>query len=320
MVELKNKKIVITGGDGFLATHVLSKFAPIEEGNDVQAIDINQVNLCKQSQVFEWFAENKPDIVIHLAADVGGIGYNKKNPGKLFYNNMMMGLNVVEACRVFAVKKLVVTGTVCGYPKFTRVPFKEESLWEGYPEETNAPYGVAKRAILLLMQSYRKQYGLNGIYLLIVNMYGEYDHFSGEDNHVIPALIRKFEEAKKGNIPFITLWGTGKATREFLYVGDSADAIFKATKLYDKPMPINVGAGFEISIRELAYKIKDIIGYKGGIGFDSSQPDGQPRRCLDVTKAKEYFNFEAKVGIDEGLKRTIYWYQKSKTEEEYNNG
>ena len=307
MNNLRGKKITITGGDGFLGTHLKHKFW--KHKIDAKPIDIKDVNLLNQQLTFDWFDANRPDIIIHLAADVGGIGYNEKNPGKLFYNNMAMGLNVIEACRVFAVKKLVVTGTVCGYPKFTKVPFKEDTLWDGYPEETNAPYGVAKRGILLLMQSYRKQYGLNGIYLLIVNMYGEYDHFEGDDNHVIPAMIRKFIEAKNENEPFVNLWGSGKATREFLYAGDAAEAIFKATARYDKPMPINVGAGFEISIEELAYKISSLIGYDGRITFNLNRPDGQPRRCLDVSKAKEYFQFASTISIDEGLKRTIDWYK-----------
>jgi len=312
MTNLKGKRIVVTGAFGFLGKHLLRKLiSDVGEETEVIGIGSGTLDLRKQDKVFEWFEEREPDIVIHLGADVGGIGYNKKNPGKIFYNNMIMGLNVIEACRKFNVGKLVVTGTVCAYPKYTKVPFKEETLWDGFPEETNAPYGVAKRGLLLLMQGYRKQYGLNGIYLLVVNMYGEHDHFSGEDNHVIPALIRKFSKAKESGQQTVTLWGTGKATREFLYVGDASEAIFRATKQYDKPMPINVGAGFEISIQELACKIADILGYEGKIIFDTSKPDGQPRRCLDIEKAEKYFQFRAHTDIDVGLRKTIEWYKGS---------
>lgn len=306
---MDNKKIVITGATGFLGKHVYSKFKKeFGKNNIIIGLGHNDLNLMNQERTFDWFSDNNPDMVVHLGADVGGIGYNKENPGKLFYKNMQMGLNVVEACRKTNVDKLLVTGTVCAYPKFTKVPFREETLWDGFPEETNAPYGIAKRGLLTMLQGYRKQYGLNGIYLLIVNMYGEYDHFDGEDNHVIPALIKKFIVAKDTGADTVTVWGTGKATREFLYAGDASKAIVKALKVYNKPMPVNIGAGFEISIKELAFKIADIVGYKGGIMFDKSKPDGQPRRCLDVEKAKEYFGFTAKTDIDEGLKKTIDWY------------
>jgi len=310
MTELKGKRIVITGASGFLGKHLTKKFVQ-ELGDETELIGLGSgdLDLRNQSKVFDWFDQYDPDIVIHLGADVGGIGYNKRNPGKLFYNNMIMGLNVVEACRKINVDKLLVTGTVCAYPKYTKVPFREENLWDGFPEETNAPYGVAKRGLLLLLQGYRKQYGLNGIYLLIVNMYGEYDHFSGEDNHVIPALIRKFFDAKKKEQPTVTLWGTGKATREFLYAGDASEAIFRAIKQYSKPMPVNIGAGCEISILELAEKIKELVGYEGKIVFDTSYPDGQPRRCLDTEKADKYFNFRASTDLDTGLRKTIDWYK-----------
>jgi GDP-L-fucose synthase len=310
MKNLENKKIVITGAGGFLGKNLFMRLeGELPESAKLIGIDKDHVDLRRQDKVFDWFETNEPDVVIHLGADVGGIGYNKKNPGKLFYNNMIMGLNVVEACRRVSVDKLVVAGTVCGYPKYTKVPFKEENLWDGYPEETNAPYGVAKRGLLLLMQGYRKQYGVNGIYLLIVNMYGEHDHFEGEDNHVIPALIRKFFDAIDDDKPEVVIWGSGKATREFLYVGDACEAIIRATKQYDKPMPINVGAGFEISIQELVELIKEITGYTGVIKFDKTKPDGQPRRCLDIEKAERHFQFRAHTDIETGLIKTIDWYK-----------
>lgn len=305
-----DKRILITGATGFLGKHVLAKFKQKLKDNVglVMGIGSQEVDLRKFKDVQKCFETVQPDIVIHLGADCGGIGYNRRNPGKLFYNNMLMNLNVIEACRLTAVRKLVNLGSVCGYPKFTPVPFKEENLFAGYPEETNAPYGLAKRDMLILGQGYRKQYGLNSIYLLMVNLYGEYDHFDGEDTHVIPALIKKFLNAKNNDYEEVELWGTGRPTREFLYARDASEAIFLATKLYDKPMPVNVGVGYEISIRELANKIKEIVGYEGRIVWNKQYPDGQPRRCLDVEKAKELFNFEARTSICEGLEKTIKWY------------
>jgi GDP-L-fucose synthase len=303
---IRNKKILVTGGTGFLGGWLLTD--SMCRTNDVYSVGSHDYDLTSQNETFELFLKVNPDIVIHLGADVGGIGYNRKNPGKLFYNNMQMGLNVVEASRFAKVEKLLVVGTVCGYPKYTPVPFKEENLFNGYPEETNAPYGIAKRSMAVMLDGYRKQYGLNGIYLLLVNIYGEYDHFSGEDNHVIPALISRFYQAKKDNQPYIKLWGTGKASREFLYVQDAVRAVILALNFYDKSEPVNIGAGYELTIKELAEKIKDYIGYTGEIIWDKSKPDGQPRRCLDISKAQAQFGFTAHTGIDVGLKKTIDWY------------
>lgn len=248
------------------------------------------------------------DIIIHLAARVGGIGYNQKYPATLFYDNAIMGIQMIEAARQENVEKLVAMGTICAYPKFTPVPFKEEDLWKGYPEETNAPYGLAKKMMLVQAQAYRQQYGFNCIYLLPVNLYGPRDNFDPEHSHVIPALIKRIFDAKESGEEYITVWGTGKATREFLYVEDAAEGIILATEKYNKPEPINLGAGFEISIKALVELIVDITGFDGEIRWDKSKPDGQPRRCLDVSKAKEEFGFEAKVGFKEGLKRAVEWY------------
>lgn len=310
-MKFKYKKILITGGTGFLGKSVYLKFK--EHLTDKEVYHIRAVG--SKAADLRSFRETEKlisgmDLVIHLAADCGGIGYNRENPGQLFYNNMLMGLNMVEACRRGAIKKLVLIGSVCGYPKYTKVPFKENNLWDGYPEETNAPYGLAKRDLLVMAQSYRKQYGLNAIYLLIVNLYGIYDVGFFDDNrsHVVPALVKKFVEAKEAKEEQVVLWGTGKPTREFLYVEDAAEAIFLASKLYDKPAPVNIGAGFEISIRELAEEIKSLVDYEGEITWDASKPDGQPRRCLDVTKALELFNFKAHWELRNGLKKTIDWY------------
>lgn len=312
-MSLNNKRILITGGKGFLGMAVWKRFKGAFGSANLQVLerrdskDADLRNFRETEKALEGW-----DIVIHLAASCGGIGYNQKYPGKLFYENMAMGINVIEACRRTAVKKLVIVGTICAYPKYTKVPFREEDLFTGYPEETNAPYGLAKRALLVMAQAYRKQYGTNAIYLLPVNLYGPNDHFEEEKSHVIPALIKKFVEAKEKQQSEVTLWGTGRATREFLYVEDAADGIFLATQNYNKPAPVNIGAGFEISIRELAEKIQALVGFDGEIKWDSSKPDGQPRRCLDTSKAKEFFNFEAKTSFDDGLKKTIDWYLENK--------
>jgi GDP-L-fucose synthase len=255
------------------------------------------------------YREMKPDVVIHLAALVGGIGANRDNPGKFFYNNMIMGVHLIEHARRNRVKKFVQIGTICAYPKFTPVPFCEEELWSGYPEETNAPYGIAKKALLVMLQAYRQQYGMNGIFLLPVNLYGPGDNFDPSSSHVIPALIRKFCEAKERGDNRVIIWGSGKPSREFLYDEDCARAIALATKSYDHPEPVNIGAGFEITIFDLANKIANIVGFGGELFWDRTKPDGQPRRCLDVGRASREFGFSATTSFDVGLERTVKWWK-----------
>jgi len=314
----ENKRVLITGGTGFLGSYVVEKlkkrgckniFAP--RSRDYDLIDIKAIK--------RLYRDAKPDIVIHLAAVVGGIGANQANPGKFFYNNIMMGIQMMEQGRQLGVEKFVALGTICCYPKFTPVPFKEENLWNGYPEETNAPYGLAKKTLLVQSQAYRQQYGFNSIFLMPVNFYGPRDNFDPESSHVIPAIIKKCFDAQKSstNSPFtihhspITVWGTGKPTREFLYVEDAAEGILLATEKYDKSDPVNLGAGFEISIKDLVELIAKLTGFKGKIIWDTSKPDGQPRRCLDTSKAEKEFGFKAKTDFEEGLRKTIDWYRKN---------
>jgi GDP-L-fucose synthase len=304
-MELKDKTVLVTGGAGFLGSFVveeLKKKAPkkiIIPRSKEQ--DLRKYENCLQ-------VTKNVDVVIHLAAHVGGIGLNQKLPGTLFYNNAIMGIQLIEACRINNVKKVVVAGTICAYPKFTPVPFKEEDLWNGYPEETNAPYGEAKRALLVQLQAYRKEFGLNGIFLLPVNLYGPKDNFNPDSSHVIPALIRKFYEAKKNNQNEVVVWGDGSASREFLYVQDAAEGIILATEKYDEPDPINLGNGREIKISELVNMIAQMMKFQGKIVYDTSKPNGQPRRCLNVEKAKQKFGFIAKTSFEDGLKRTIDWF------------
>jgi GDP-L-fucose synthase len=267
-----------------------------------------EYNLLNGSAIKRMLAAKKPDMILHLAAVVGGIGANRENPGKFFYENLMMGAQLLEQARLAKTPKVVIVGTICAYPKFCPVPFKEESLWDGYPEETNAPYGIAKKALLVQSQAYRQQYGFNSIYLLPVNLYGPKDNFDPNSSHVIPALIRKCLEAKQGKAKEIVVWGTGKATREFLYVDDAARGIILAAEKYNSSEPVNLGAGFEISIKELVALIVKLTGYKGGVVWDKTKPDGQPRRCLDTSKARSGFGFSAKVSFEAGLKKTITWY------------
>ena len=255
------------------------------------------------------YAQMSPTVVIHLAAEVGGIGANQENPGRFFYANMAMGLHLIEHARRLRLKKFVQIGTICAYPKFTPVPFKEEDLWNGYPEETNAPYGIAKKALLVMLQGYRQQYGLNGIFLLPVNLYGPGDNFDPKSSHVIPALIRKFVSAKRRGDKQVEVCGTGSPSREFLYVEDCARGIALAVQKYDAPDPVNLGAGFEITIRDLVEKIQTLVGYAGELVWDTSKPDGQPRRCLDTTKAAQLFGFRAEMDFTEGLRRTIDWWE-----------
>lgn len=300
------ERVIVTGGAGFLGQRVVHElrlrgvrniFVPRSKGYD----------LTEQSEVRSLLREVCPDLVIHLAAVVGGIGANRANPGRYFYDNLMMGVMLIEESRRAEVKKVVSAGTICAYPKFTPVPFREEHLWDGYPEETNAPYGLAKKMLLVQSQAYREQYGFNSIYLLPVNLYGPGDNFDFETSHVIPALIRKFVDATSSGAP-VVLWGDGSATREFLYVDDAARGIVSAAFSYDESLPVNLGSGCEISIRQLADKIARLTGFRGEIGWDPSRPNGQPRRALDTTRAKEKFGFEAEVSLDEGLKRTVDWY------------
>ncbi|HNV23476.1 MAG TPA: GDP-L-fucose synthase [Candidatus Omnitrophota bacterium] len=304
----RNKRVVVTGGAGFLGQSVVALlhkkgcqniFVPLIESCDLR----------QEKDIKKLLKQTRPDMVIHLAAVVGGIGANQENPGKFFYENLMMGVQLIEQARLLGVKKFVALGTICAYPKFTPVPFKEENLWNGYPEETNAPYGLAKKMLLVQSQAYRQQYGFNAIFLLPVNLYGPRDNFNPQSSHVIPALIKKCLEAKKNNAKEIVVWGTGKATREFLYVDDAAEGIILASEKYNKPEPVNLGAGFEISIKDLVALIVQLTGFQGKIIWDKTKPDGQPRRCLDTSRAKKEFGFIAKTKFENGLKKTIKWYK-----------
>jgi len=307
MIDLRRKLIVVTGGGGFLGKNVVKKLK--EKGcKDIFIPRSKDYDLRDINAVIKMYEDFKLDIVIHLAAVVGGIGANRAHPGKFFYDNAIMGIQLIEQARLHNIEKFVQIGTICAYPKYTPVPFKEEDLWNGYPEETNAPYGLAKKMLLVQLQAYRQEYGFNGIYLLPVNLYGPEDNFDPETSHVIPAMIKKFVEAKETNAKEVVLWGDGSPTREFLYVEDAAEGIVLATERYDKPDPVNLGAGFEIKIRDLAELIKKMVEYNGEIVWDTTKPNGQPRRCLDVTKAEKEFGFKAKMNFEEGIKGTIEWY------------
>lgn len=309
-VDLKARRIVVTGGAGFLGSFVVEKLK--EKGcSEIFVPRSREYDLVEKDSVKKLYQDMAPDIVIHLAAVVGGIGANRENPGKFFYDNLMMGVNLIEEARHKGVEKFVCIGTICSYPKITPVPFLEENLWNGYPEETNAPYGIAKKALLVQLQAYRQQYGFNGIYLLPVNLYGLYDNFDPGTSHVIPALIKKCFDALAGGKDEIVVWGTGKATREFLYVEDAAEGIVLATERYDDAEPVNLGAGFEISIKDLLTMIIALTGFKGRIVWDDTKPDGQPRRMLDTGKAERLFGFKARTSLEEGLKKTINWYKKN---------
>ena len=307
MFNLKNQRILLTGGAGFLGSVLFKKL--LEHGAHAENI------LVPRSSEFDlrrWdncvAAVKDVDIVIHLAAKVGGIGYNMNNPGSLFYDNAIMGIQLMEAARQANVKKFTAIGTICAYPKYTLVPFNESQLWYGYPEETNAPYSLAKKMLLVQAQAYRQQYGFNAIYLLPVNLYGPGDNFNPESSHVIPALIKKFSDAVRTHTKTVEVWGTGAATREFLYVDDAATAIALATKRYNKPDPVNIGSGNEISIKDLVTLISDLTGFSGQILWDTSKPDGQPKRCLSVHRAEKEFDFIAKTSFRDGLETTIQWY------------
>ncbi len=304
------QRVVVTGGAGFLGSYVVAKL----QARGVPHLFIprrREYDLVQGEQVRRLYADTQPDLVIHLAAVVGGIGANRDNPGKYFYENLMMGTQLIEEARQYGVKKFVATGTICAYPKHTPVPFKEDDLWNGYPEETNAPYGLAKKMMLVQSQAYREQYGFNSIFLLPVNLYGPRDNFDPHSSHVIPALIRKCVEAVETKADHITCWGTGVATREFLHADDCAEGLLLAAERYDKSDPVNLGAGFEISIKDLAEQIVALTGFKGRIEWDASKPDGQPRRCLDTARAEAEFGFRARVGFVEGLRQTIDWYRQS---------
>ena len=302
-----NKRVLVTGGAGFLGSFVVEKLQ--KRGcKDIFVPRKKEYNLIELEAVNRVYRDAKPDIVIHLAAKVGGIGANQANPGTFFYDNLIMGVQLMEEGRKAGLEKFVALGTICAYPKFTPVPFKEEDLWNGYPEETNAPYGLAKKMLLVQAQAYRQQYGFNAIYLLPVNLYGPRDNFNLESSHVIPALIRKCFEAKQRGDDQITAWGDGSATREFLYVEDAVEGILLATERYHKSDPINLGSSFEISITELLETIVKLTGFKGKIVWDTTKPNGQPRRRLDVSRAEREFGFRASVPFEEGLKKTIEWY------------
>lgn len=305
--------VAVTGGAGFLGKVVCRKLA--ERGcRRITVPRSAEYDLTTETGVESFYRDMKPDVVLHLAAEVGGIGANRANPGRYFFANMAMGLHLIEQGRRQGLTTFVQVGTICAYPKFTPVPFVEEDLWSGYPEETNAPYGIAKKALLVQIQAYREQYGFPGIYLLPVNLYGPGDNFDHQTSHVIPALIKKFSDARDGDSPFVEVWGTGSASREFLYVDDCAEGLILASERYEGVEPVNLGTGVEISVADLALRIRDLVGYKGEINWDSSKPDGQPRRCLDTSKAEKFFGFRAQTDLDTGLTQTVQWWEEHKGE------
>jgi len=305
-MDLRDARVVVTGGTGFLGRHVCDELA--RAGAKVEPVGRVRYDLRHRAEIHRMLTDTYPDAVVHLAAVVGGISANRAHPGQFLYENAIMGLELLEACRVGGVAKTVVAGTVCAYPKHTPVPFLEDHLWDGYPEETNAPYGLAKKLLLAQAQAYRAEYGMNAIYLLPVNLYGPGDNFDLETSHVIPAMIRKFAEARAAGAPSVTLWGDGSPTREFLYVEDAARAFHLAMERYDSPEPINLGSGEEIAIADLAAVIAGATGYRGEIIWETTKPNGQPRRCLDTGRARELLEFEPEVGLEEGLARTMAWF------------
>lgn len=309
-----DKSVMVTGGAGFLGSHLVEELRRRGEGVEIFVPRSFEYDLRERTNIRRAFSDSEPEIVIHLAATVGGIGANLDNPGRYFYENAVMGVELIELARQFGVEKLTVLGTICSYPEVTSIPFIEENLFDGYPEETNAPYGIAKKALLTQLKAYRKQYDLTGIYLMPVNLYGPRDDFDLETSHVIPAIIRKAVEARERGAESITAWGTGEPTREFLYVKDAADGILTATERHDIPEPINLGSGFEISISELIELITDLVGFSGEVEWDRSKPDGQPRRKLDTSRAQLRFGWEATTDFEDGLKRTIEWYEDHRTE------
>jgi GDP-L-fucose synthase len=299
------KKILITGSNGFLGHHLVSR---LKDNYDLLLPRSSEMNVKDLKQLCDYVSDTNPDAIIHLAAVCGGIGANQKFPADFFLSNSLMSLNILSASSYYGIEKLITLGSVCSYPKFTPVPFKEEDIWNGYPEETNAPYGIAKKTLLVGCKAYHEQYGNNFIHLIPVNMYGEHDNFDPNSSHVIPALLKKFIEAKEKGESSVEVWGDGSASREFLYAGDCARAIELALERYNSPNPINIGTGQEISIKNLVYLIRDIVGFEGAITFDPSKPNGQPRRCLDTSKAEKKFNFKASTSLEEGLLKTYNWY------------
>ena len=310
-MELADRRVVVTGGAGFLGSHVVRELST--HGAQVEAPRKRDYDLVEREACRRLLEETRPEIVVHLAARVGGIGANRENPGSFFFENLMMGVQLLEECRLQGVKKVVTVGTICAYPKLTPVPFREDELWNGYPEETNAPYGLAKKMLLVQGQAYRQQYGMNAIHLLPVNLYGPGDNFNPATSHVIPALIKKFQDALDSGTTFVEVWGTGKASREFLYVEDAARAVALAAERYDESEPVNVGAGFEITIRDLVQLIGRLMGFAGEIRWDAGKPDGQPRRSLDTSRAERLFGFRATTGFEAGLQRTIEWYRNERS-------
>jgi GDP-L-fucose synthase len=306
----QERTVIVTGGAGFLGSYVVEKLQQ-RECRRIVVPRSQGYDLREKGAIVRLLHEVRPHLIIHLAAVVGGIGANRKHPGQFFYDNALMGIQLIEEARHRGVEKFVCAGTICAYPKYTPVPFQEQEVWNGYPEETNAPYGLAKKMLLVQLQAYRQEYGFPGIYLLPVNLYGPRDNFDLESSHVIPAIIRKVVEARRRGEEKITAWGTGRVSREFLYVEDAAEGIVLAAEKYDKPEPVNLGSGQEITIRDLVHLIAELSGFNGRVEWDSSQPDGQPRRCLDITKAQHEFGFRAQTTLSAGLKNTIEWYEKA---------
>ncbi len=307
-IDLSTKRIVVTGGAGFLGRAVCERLR-LRGCRDIFIPRRSKYDLTHEADVARLYHDSRPEVVIHLAAEVGGIGANMANPGRYFFANMAMSLHLIEQARIAGLAKFVQVGTICAYPKFTPVPFREEELWNGYPEETNAPYGIAKKAAMVMLDGYARQYGLQSAYVLPVNLYGPHDNFDLETSHVIPALIRKCVSAVESKAGSIECWGTGVVSREFLYVDDAAEAVIRAAEVLTEPVPVNLGVGMEITIRDLVDLIARLTGFAGEIRWNSSKPDGQPRRCLDTARARQMLGWQAQVGFEEGLKRTIEWFR-----------
>ena len=307
MFDLKGRRIMVTGGAGFLGRVLCARLK--ERGANVSIPEYPEFDLTQVEAVRRAYDALKPEVVFHLAAEVGGIGANREHPGRFFFANMAMGLHLIEEGRIRSLAKFIQVGTVCAYPKFAPVPFKEDDIWNGYPEETNAPYGIAKKSLLVMIDAYRREYGFNGVFLLPVNLFGPGDNFHPETSHVIPALIRKIIEARETNKPEVPIWGTGKASREFLYVEDCAEGLALAAERLESSVPVNLGTGREIAIGDLARLIVSLAGYNGKLAFDPTKPDGQPRRCLDISRARDLIGYEARTTLEDGLRKTIAWFE-----------